>query len=88
MDVIGHQHVRMDRAYVLAGEFLEEGEIKSAIVIAGEAGCSIHASLDDVERMSRNSQSGVPRHGMSSTFMHALTRFAGFQRTALGHVFR
>ena len=88
MDVIGHQHVRMDSACVMASEFLEEGKIQSAIAIAREARRSIHASLDDVEWMSRYSQSRVSWHGMRSPVMHALTRFAGFQHTARATMFR
>jgi hypothetical protein len=49
-----------------------------------EAGGAIHPPLDDVQRLSGDSQSSVTRHGMDLSIMPCLTRTGTRRETSRG----
>ena len=65
MHVIGHQHVGMDGATELGGEFLKGMQVELLILPGIETDRAIVAALDDVPRYTRNREAGATKHGNS-----------------------
>jgi hypothetical protein len=65
MDVVGHQHVGVDRDAVLAGCREQVVDEAAAIVVVDEHRGAIVAALDDVKDGTRKPKSRLARHGAS-----------------------
>ena len=63
MDVVGHQHPRMQLAIGLAQGFAEPVQIGEEIVVADEASVAIVPALDDVQRDVVKVDAGTAGHG-------------------------
>lgn len=48
MHVVGHQHVRLDRAAEQAREFFQVVQVQRVVLVGEEAGAAVVATLDDV----------------------------------------
>jgi hypothetical protein len=63
MNVIGHEHVGVDIAPISIGELIQQAEIDTVVAVPGEASRPVVASLNDMQRQSRDSQTSLSRHG-------------------------
>ena len=61
MHVIGHQHVGMDGATELGGEFLKGMQVELVILPGIATDRAIVAALDDVPGYTRNREAGATR---------------------------
>src|SRR5229473_3788611 len=87
MHVIGHQHVRVDRAAIVLGVELQPVQIEPIILLRVEARRAVVAALEDVQRHITNPGSAAAWHarvyGLAS-FTPSHTSPTGRPRAALG----
>ena len=48
MDMVGHQHIGVNRTAAIASRFFEAVEVALVVLLGKEAGLAIDAALDDV----------------------------------------
>ena len=62
MDVVGHQYVYVQQAFVLGGIFLQPFQVVQIVLLRIKTGCAIIATLDNVVRNPCETDSGSSRH--------------------------
>ena len=51
MDMVGHQHIGVNRTAAIASRFFEPMEVALVILLGEEAGLAVDAALNDVQRV-------------------------------------
>jgi hypothetical protein len=62
VDVVGHQHIRMDFAAGLLRKAHHPAQVVLEVVLAKEAGISVVSTLNQVDGHIGNDESGMARH--------------------------
>ncbi len=62
MDVVGHQHVRVQRAAFALQRFAQPLKIDVIILLVEETGAAVVAALHDVQRYTIEADSRASRH--------------------------